>query len=280
MILTVPIIIIISIIILIIGTLGNIGGFGGGVLVVPILAVFFGFDLKIVIGTTLSALVLPAFIGAFKAWRRNEVDFLTGIMIEIPTMVGIAIGTSFSTILSNFTLQIIFGSIALIVSIVMIRRTILFYKYPEGRGTSKLWEWISSMPPKFVINRKDFSYTLSIPFAILSGLFIGVIAGLLGIGGGWLKAPIMVIGFGIPPLIASGTALFMILITSITGGYLHYLTGSWSLPVFLIITLNLSAGSLIGDRFKSRMNSSQIALIISISLALISIFTLIDAFIM
>jgi len=278
MIIELPIIIILSIIILIIGILGNIAGFGGGILVIPILTILFNFPISIVIGTTLSALFFPALIGSFKAWQRNEIDFKIALIFETPTIVGVFIGESLTERVDDVYLELIFGIIALLVSIFMLRRIYIQSKEAETPVPSKFWKRISSVPPMIGIENESYSYKLSLPFTIVMGFIVGILAGLLGIGGGWLKAPILVIGFGLPPIIASGTALFMITITASVGGLLHFLSSNWDLTIFLLLSINLSVGSIIGDKLKSKMNGDQVALIISIVLGIISVLELIYAY--
>lgn len=268
----------IIVIVLVIGILANIGGFGGGIILIPILHLLFGIPLKIVIGTVLSSLFLPALFGVILASRRNEINYKVGLIIEAPTVVGVFIGNAISNFFSEFQLKVTFGIVALSVAILMLRKSIHYSK--ETDSTKKpFWYGITQLPPMLHEKADTYEYSVSIPFAIMAGLFIGILAGLLGVAGGWLKAPMMVIGFSIPPVIASGTALFMILITSFTGGILKIVGSDWDLQLFLVLTLTLSAGSIIGDRFKSRMNAQQISLVLSVLLLVVSIFTLIDAFV-
>ena len=73
------------------------------------------------------------------------------------------------------------------------------------------------MKPTFKVTTKKYSYTISIPVLIVGGVAIGIISGMLGVGGGWIQTPLLVLAFGVPLGIASGTSMFMILISSITG---------------------------------------------------------------
>ncbi len=79
------------------------------------------------------------------------------------------------------------------------------------------------------------------------GLLSGLIAGMFGIGGGFIKGPVIVLGFGMPAKIAAPTALFMITITSLTGSIFHYLLGhiQW-MTLFLAAAFVL--GAIIGNK--------------------------------
>ena len=75
----------------------------------------------------------------------------------------------------------------------------------------------------------------------------GMIAGLFGIGGGFLKGPLMVLGFGMPARVAAPTALFMIVITSAVGSISHYLLGHIQFKIGLFLVAAFTAGSLFGN---------------------------------
>jgi uncharacterized membrane protein YfcA len=263
-------------IILLIGILANIAGFGGAIFVVPLLSIIFDVPLKITIGTTLSAIAIPAFIGFIASWRRNEVDFTAGIALEIPTILGAVVGASFVNVMNEEILQSIFGIIAIIVSLTMFRQIIRSHHTDGIMMQSELLEKLTQLRPWYTVNKKDYTYRLSIPLMFFSGLVIGMLSGLLGVGGGWLKTPLLVFGIGLPPIIASGTALFMLVLTSISGGLVHYLSGNWDLNLFLVIAISLSLGALIGDYIKQRLQSRYISYVIAISLFLVALIMLLQ----
>jgi uncharacterized membrane protein YfcA len=104
---------------------------------------------------------------------------------------------------------------------------------------------------------------------ILAGGVIGLLAGMFGEGAGWIKTPLMIVGFGIISNIASATATFMIIITSAVGGYVHFLHGSIDV-VFIPLTLGLLIGAEIGCKIRDRINVRMITYVVIISLILIS----------
>jgi len=282
MILPVEELILLALFVIIVGVAANIAGFGGGIIIVPSLSIIFDLPLKIVIGTTLLSLALPAIIGFLGAWRRNEVDFTIGIALEIPTMIGSIVGPQFATSLPTYVLQFIFGGIAVILSLLMINH-IRHAKDPvleqeEITLFKKLTNWLFTLRPLITIEKKGYSYKIPIPVVIVAGFCIGFISGLLGVGGGWLKNPLLILGFGLPPIIGSGTALFMLSLTSLTGGLTHLLAGNFDLHLFIVLTLSLSGGALIGDRLKPKMDGDKISIIIVLSLLVVGVIMTLKAF--
>lgn len=265
-------------IIVVIGILANIAGFGGAIFIVPLLSVGFHLPLKIVIGSSLSAIAIPAMIGFIASWRRSEVDFTAGIYLEIPTIMGAVVGASLVNVVNEIFIQLIFGCIALIVSLTMLRRTFNSRRINENPKPSKFWERLTTIKPWFYVNKEEYSYRISVPFMAVAGFIIGLLSGLLGVGGGWLKTPLLIIGVGLPPIIASGTALFMLILTSISGGLVHFFSGNWDGQLFLVIAIGLSLGAVVGDYIKQRIEQYFISLLISLTLFIVSIIILLEAF--
>ena len=260
----------IMIISLLIGMLGILAGFAGGVLLVPILVVFFKQPLPIVIGSVAMSLILPSITATLQAKKKGEVLFLFAIIFEIPTAIGAEIGTHLTVKLPPIFLYILFALLALIVGHNMLTRK--SQKNPRGGKIEEnsFFKKIN-IGPKLVFKKEEATIEASILLIILSGLFIGLIAGMLGIGGGWLKTPLMVIAFGFPEAMATATAIFMIAITTTVSGITHYLLGNTSLELVAPLTTGLTIGALIGRKLKDRMNNQQIRKIIGFSLLLISL---------
>ncbi|MCY3413130.1 MAG: sulfite exporter TauE/SafE family protein [Candidatus Heimdallarchaeota archaeon] len=259
----------VALISILVSSVSIIGGLGGGILLIPILTIGFGFPLKIVIGSVLISLSIPASIGAFGAWRRDELDLRLAILFEIPTIIGAYFGARYSVSASDMQISLTFGVIAIFLSIQMI------HKANQTRmgvlpKQSKFWKFIGSIPPVYEFSKGEYKYYVSISSLFCAGIIIGFLAGLLGVGGGWIKSPLLILGFGIPPFIATGTAIFMILITSITGGLTHIMYGVSDSSLILALMIGLGIGALVGNKLKEKLKSYQISFIIGIILVIVS----------
>ncbi len=247
-----------------------IAGFGGGVFLVPLLPVLFGLPVKTVIGAVLISLTVPALIGAFGAWRRKEIDFKLGILFEIPTMTGAYIGALVTTALPDYIIKITFGIVAILLSIQMIRKT-MTERSGKTKKSSGSQSGILYLKPTVTLSTLGSTYTVSVPILIVAGLFIGFLSGMLGVGGGWLKSPLLIVAYGVPSVIATGTALFMIIFTSLTGGLTHYFEGSRNIELTIVLMISLGLGAIIGNYFKPKLRAWQISLVIALTLIFISI---------
>ena len=226
-----------------VSAIGTIVGFGGGVFMVPLLTLVFHFPIQLAIGCVILALLPSALISTIHNSRRGLIDFLVGLLLEIPTVAGTVLGAWLTSYLPTWQLEILFSAMVILTAIFMLRRKDT--DFPPQFGILKK---LNNMPPRIVRQTPNGTYRMSGMSVTLFGLIAGTIAGLFGIGGGFIKGPIMVLGFGMPAGIAAPTALFMIVITAAVGSVSHYLLGhiQWKIGLFLVVAFTL--GSVFGNR--------------------------------
>lgn len=177
---------------LVAGFLSGLFGVGGGILIVPALVLVLGFDQRIAHGTSLAA-VLPIAISSLTSYAiADKVDWHVGILLAIGAVAGAVVGTSLLQKVPHDTLAICFAILLVLTAV----RLILDHSDATGRGDIDLAGGV---------------------LLVALGLIAGVLAGLLGVGGGIILVPIMVVGFSIPAAIAKGTSLFVVIPTSIMG---------------------------------------------------------------
>jgi hypothetical protein len=222
---------------------GTIVGFGGGVFMVPILTLIFGIPIQIAIGCVILALFPSALISTAHNIQRGSVDFLTGMLLEIPTVIGTVIGAWLTDYLPTWQLEILFSLMVIATGAVMLRNS-----GEHESSQLSFFKKLNRLPPHIRRQMGSSTYVMSGVTITIFGLVSGIIAGLFGIGGGFIKGPLMVLGFGIPARIAAPTALFMIVITSAVGSASHYLLGHvhWRIGLFLVVAF--TAGAVVGNR--------------------------------
>ncbi len=261
----------------IIGISSILAGFGGGILLVPLITLFFDIPLNIIIGSVIISLWVPASIGAFAAWRRHEVDFRLGLLFETPTAIGAYFGATLVNIIPHYVIQLIFSFLAIFLSFNMYRKGKCSHKDLECKE-SRFWKFWGKIPPVIEFRTNGSKYNVSIPTIIIFGLIIGTLAGMLGVGGGWIKTPLLVIGFSVPPVIATSTALFMIVITSIVGGLTHLSEGNIDFALSIAIMTGLGFGAILGNIIKPKLKSFQITYFVSVVLFLVGIILLFETY--
>jgi uncharacterized protein len=232
---------------IIVSGFGTIIGFGGGVFMVPILIIFFGYNIEIAIGSTMSALVPGAIIASVFNLRDRSIDYLVGTLIQLPAMAGTIVGAFLVAFLPVVELQMAFAFFVILVGGFMFSP-----KKPEDetRHTGMMYR-IRRTPTTFIRkNRaKNLAYRLNGGIVSVFGFASGIMAGLFGIGGGFVQTPMMIKLFRIPSQIATSTSLFILVITSFTGFISHYMLGNvlWerSLPLMAAFAVGAVAGNLL-----------------------------------
>ncbi|MFD2514597.1 sulfite exporter TauE/SafE family protein [Pontibacter locisalis] len=248
---------------------GTIIGFGGGVFMVPVLIIFFGFNIEIAIGSTMSALVPASIIASIFNLRDRSIDYVVGTLIQLPAVVGTVLGAFLVAFLPVFKLQFIFALFVVATGATMLAPK----KHKERSNRTGMMYRIRRVPTSFIRkNRaKHLAYRINGGLITAFGFVSGVIAGLFGIGGGFVQTPMMIKLFRIPSQIATSTSLFILVITSFTGFISHFLIGNvmWgrSLPLMAAFALGALGGNLLKKRRQSKNLNTERLIAIGLFMA-------------
>ncbi|MEO5974171.1 MAG: sulfite exporter TauE/SafE family protein [Ilumatobacteraceae bacterium] len=173
------------------GFLSGIFGVGGGILVVPGLTILARMDQRLAHGTSLAAIVPISLASLITYWGHHYVDWPVTFWLACGAIVGSVLGTQLLAVTSRRTLGITFASVLIISAIRLFIAT-------QGNGRDELHA--------------------SLFFALIAlGFVAGALAGLLGVGGGIVIVPALVVLFGIPSVIAKATSIAVIVPTAIMG---------------------------------------------------------------
>ncbi len=192
-----------------IGFASGLLGIGGGFIMVPIqywLLVSIGIDptiaIRVSLGTSLAVILPTAISSAYGHYRRNAVLIKPTMLLATTGIIGGILGGIIAAHVPGQILKILFGFVALAVAVRM-----LTYKYPE----------IQKDPVDNIV------------YYIIAGFIIGIMSGLLGVGGGFIIVPFMVMAMGYDIHKAIGTSTAVIIFTSI-GGIISYIFNGLSVP--------------------------------------------------
>ncbi|MFB9863641.1 sulfite exporter TauE/SafE family protein [Rufibacter immobilis] len=239
---------------IVVSTFGTLIGFGGGVFMVPILIILFQFPIELAIGTAMTALLPAALVSSFFNFREKSIDYVVASLLQFPAMVGTVIGAFLVAYTPVLQMQILFSVFVLAVGVYMLGT----YKQEQKRQRGMMYR-LNRMPTSFIRKNhpKHLAYRLNGSLMALFGLCTGTMAGLFGIGGGFLQTPIMIRAFRIPSQIAISTSLFILVITSLSGISSHYWLGHINWDKSLPLMLAFAIGALLGKAVRSRNNATQ-----------------------
>ena len=223
-------------------------GFGGGVFLVPVLMLFFGYNIEIAVGSSMAAMVPAALIGSYFNSRNHSIDYVVSTLIQLPAMAGTVLGAFLVAFLPVQELQMVFALFIIVVGITML----LPHTPKQAPRHSGLMYRIRDIPTTFIRKNKTnhLAYRLNAGVVSVFGFLSGTVAGLFGIGGGFLQTPIMIKLFRIPAQVATSTSLFILVVTSFTGFISHFLIGNVLWSRSLPVVLSFAVGSLLGSLFK------------------------------
>jgi len=259
---------------LLIGVFAIVGGFGGGVFLFPIL-IFFGYPVEVAAANSLISLFFPSILATIHNVKRKEVNFKLGLQLEIPTAIGAIIGATLTVVIPSIVIHILFATIAFIMALLLYKNSTSKNSL-DNQGRKSILHQIVELGPKVTVHNgsKEPDLKIGIISIILAGTGSGLIAGMFGIGAGWIKTPLMIVGFGVSSNIASATATFMIIMTSAVGGLAHMIHGNFDL-IFIPMTSGLLLGAEIGCRIREHIKKQVITVVVICSLIIIGIMMII-----
>ncbi|RMF97795.1 MAG: sulfite exporter TauE/SafE family protein [Candidatus Schekmanbacteria bacterium] len=222
-------------------------GQGGGVIYTP-LQVWFNIDFHTAATTSLF-LILAASVSSSLVFRKaGKIDWPLALVLETSTGAGGFAGGFWSEKFSSVFLSLLFAGVIFVSAFFMINS---FKGKKENKTDSKgLFIW------KRVLNNE--AYCVNLLLALPLSFAAGIISGLLGVGGGILKVPLMVILLGIPMDIAVGSSAFMIGITAFGGFAGHIAKGHWDWITSLVLAVAVIAGSQIGSRISVNIDKNKL----------------------
>lgn len=230
---------------LVAGFLGALTGLGGGVVLVPLLTIFFHVDLRYAIGASLVSVIATSSGAAAAYVKEGFSNIRIGMFLEIATTLGALLGAYLTAKVPGNTIAIIFGIVLLYSAFVSRRaRQRTAVEEPPDPVATRLK--LNGSFPDTSGTRNYNVYRVPAGFSLMS--LAGMLSGLLGIGSGALKVVAMDQAMKIPFKVSTTTSNFMIGVTAAAsaGIYLSrgYIDPSLAMPVMIGVLI----GSLLGTR--------------------------------
>ncbi len=224
------------------GLTGSLLGLGGGLLTTPLLTLLFGVPIEQAIATSLVAIIGTSSASAGVYVERKLTDLRLGMVLELATTVGAVCGALAAGLLSRRWLTSLFSAFLFYAGSTMVRSAARSVTLRVAAGGSAACEEQTS---GYQVRRLRLGMFLS--------YLAGGISGLLGVGGGPVKVPMMYLVMGVPLKVATATSNLMIGVTAAASAYIYYLNGN--IPAFPTapVVLGVFLGSLLGSRISPRL---------------------------
>lgn len=248
-----------------VGILSGLFGVGGGFLMTPLL-IFIGVPPAVAVATEANQIVASSVSGVIAHWRRGNVDFMMGAILLLGGIAGSSFGVlvfAWLRTLGQIDLVIklcyvvflgVIGTLMLIESVRTIMRS---RKAGTRRGKLHQHNWLHGLPFKIRFRKSKLYISAIMPFAI--GFFVGILAALMGVGGGFIMVPAMIYLLGMPTSVVVGTSLFQIIFVTANVTFLQAVN-TQTVDVVLAILLLIGAviGAQIGTKFSTRLKGEQL----------------------
>lgn len=220
------------------GFLSGLFGVGGGILIVPALVVFLSMPQRLAHGTSLACTILISLVGVAGYLAAGAVDVALAALIFVGSSVGVVGGTLLLDRLSQRALRLAF------VGILLATAVRLAFAVPESLATADI-------TPLLVLG------------AVALGLVTGILSGLLGVGGGIVIVPALVLLFGVGDVVAKGTSLLVIIPTALIGTLRNRGLGNADLGVAILLSLAGTLTALLGVRVATRLDPQVSTLLLA-----------------
>ena len=238
-----------------VGFLSGLFGVGGGFLMTPLL-IFFGIPPAVAVSTEANQIVASSVSGVLAHMRRGNVDFKMGGILMAGGVIGSSLGVALFSFLQSIgqidlVIQLsylvflgIIGSLMLTESV----RTIIRSREPGAvRGKLHQHNWLHGLPLKMRFRRSKLYISAILPLAL--GAFVGILAAIMGVGGGFIMVPAMIYLLGMPTSVVVGTSLFQIIFVTANVTLLQSIQTQ---TVDFLLAGLLLFGAVIGAQFGSR----------------------------
>ncbi|MGB5864182.1 MAG: sulfite exporter TauE/SafE family protein [Sulfitobacter sp.] len=252
----------------IVGVLSGMFGVGGGFLMTPLLF-FIGIPPAVAVATEANQIVASSFSGVLAHFKRKTVDLRMGTVLLIGGLFGAALGVMvFNYLKAQGQVDLlvklcyvvflgVIGALMFIESLNAIRNV------KKGKApTRKKHNWIHGLPFKMRFRVSGLYISVIPPLVV--GVLVGILAAIMGVGGGFIMVPAMIYLLGMPTKVVVGTSLFQIIFVTAFTTMLHATT-NFTVDIVLAVLLLIGGviGAQIGARIGVKMKAEQLRILLA-----------------
>jgi uncharacterized protein len=250
------------------GLFGSMLGVGGGIVMVPMLTLAFGVPIKTAIATSIVCVIATSSMAQTTFVSRGMTNIRLGMVLEVATTVGALAGGVTAVLVDARFLQVAFVAVLVYVVWQMSRRGGDVLPRQTGVLEAAFYDPAAGREVRYGVQRLGLGFVLC--------LGAGNISGLLGVGGGAFKVPIMNLLMGVPLKATIATSNLMIGVTAATGAAIFYGRGHMD-PFYAVpATLGILVGARLGPRLAVRLSARALGVVFQVVLLAFAALMLLD----
>ena len=255
-----------------VGLLSGLFGVGGGFLLTPLL-IMFGIPATVAAATDSNQIVAASTSGTYAHWRVGNVDFKMGLYLLVGGFVGGLGGVQLIKVLqatgnADFVIKMTY---------VLMLGIVGSYMFYEGLSTlrkkqagaapavaqeTRFTRFLASLPLQTRFEKSGVTHSALVP--VVLGSFVGVLAAIMGVGGGFLMVPVMIYMLRMPMHVVVGTSLFQILFNCIEVTFLQATTNhNVDFILAVLLLLGSTIGAQVGAVFGRKLKGEQLKVILA-----------------
>lgn len=264
---------------LVVGLLSGLFGVGGGFLMTPLL-IMLGIPATVAAATDSNQIVAASTSGTYAHWKLGNVDFKMGLYLLIGGFIGGLAGVQGIKVLkemgnADFVIKITYvlmlgvvGTYMFIESLQSLRKKKI--EEVKSEKESLVTKFLKSLPLQTHFEKSGVTHSLIVP--IIFGGFVGILAAVMGVGGGFLMVPVMVYILRMPMHVVVGTSLFQILFNCIEVTFLQaYTNHTVDFILAVLLLVGSTVGAQIGTVFGRKLKGEQLKIILASIVLIVTI---------
>lgn len=254
-----------------VGFLSGMFGVGGGFLMTPLL-MFVGVPPAVAVATEANQITAASVSGAVAHGRRGGIDYKMGTVLIVGGAVGSFFGSLLFTVLKatgqvdlmiSLAYVVFLGSIGGMMFVESVRAILRNRRGEKPKPGRRTRTWIDALPFKMRFRASKMYVSVLMPLAI--GGLVGVLAAIMGVGGGFIMVPAMIYLLNMPINVVIGTSLFQITFVTASVTFLHSVnTQTVDVVLALILLIGAVIGAQIGARVGLKLKGEQLRILLAL----------------
>ena len=255
-----------------VGILSGMFGVGGGFLMTPLLF-FIGIPPAVAVATEANQIVASSFSGVLAHFRRRTVDIKMGLVLQLGGLIGAAFGVLVFNYLKGLgqvdllvrLCYVVFlgvvGGLMFMESLQALRKARKATGGPAPKRRQRTW--VHALPFKMRFRTSGLYISVIPPICV--GILVGILAAIMGVGGGFIMVPAMIYILGMPTKVVVGTSLFQIILVTAFTTMLHATT-NFTVDIVLAVLLLVGGvvGAQIGTQVGLRLKAEQLRILLAL----------------